>query len=115
MSRLALAVAAALLLPAPAALAGYSSGYGEHRAKVCGLATIMTDPVPAKASVRIRVFANGSELSGLAISPHAFQWMGRGVAVLGRSQKGTAPLRFRVANLRGSCSRVRITFRWQAG
>ncbi len=109
-----LCIAIFLALAAPANAGTPQWGAGEVRLRACGLHTVKTEPIPAKAVFRrIRVFARGAEIEGQAEGPRRAHWVGRGVAIVGQAAAREAPLVFRVANLstRG-CGPVRIVYRW---
>lgn len=111
-SLLLVSAVALALVGASIAFAGYASGTGEYRLGACERELISTDPIPGSSKTTIRVFANGKEITGYALSNREVYWIGRGVVVLTRVRLETAPMEIRVANLRKKCSRVRVIYRW---
>jgi hypothetical protein len=107
-----IAAAAALCVSGAAQAATWHTT--EVRGLACGVSVFKTDVIPRQAKIqRIRVFANGGELSGEAVSSLRAQWIGRRAAVTISVRKEAGPATFRVANLRAfGCTRFRGVIRW---
>jgi hypothetical protein len=87
----------------------FASGGESINATVCERETFWTRPVSAKVK-RLRVFANGGELSGSRNGRDYAEWYGRGVAVSLLARGPGKRMRWRVANVRDSCSKVRLVY-----
>ena len=108
----ALVVAGALTFTTSVNAASWATD--EVRGRTCGVSAYKTVSIPRQAKVeKIRVFANGGELDGEAVSRLRAQWIGRNAAVTIAFTRQAGPATVRVANLRPSgCTRFRVVIRW---